>query len=64
MSTRSSKAFELMQQRIFAIRNKSSNFKNKPMPNVTQVQMTVMALADVLGIPMIEMIDKILEKEP
>lgn len=63
MSNRSDKAMEILQQRIFTVRNKNPKFKNRPMPNVMQVQLTAMALAEVMNIPMIELIDKILETD-
>lgn len=63
MSLRNDKAVKLVQDA--AMKRKKGNiqvFGHTALPNKTQTLVTLMAVADVMGIPMIDLIDKLLNQ--
>lgn len=63
MSIRNDKAVAAIQKA--AIQRKKDNFKifgHTALPNKTQTLITVMAVADVMGVPMIDLVDKLLNQ--
>lgn len=63
MSLRNDKAVKAIQDA--AIKRKKDNFKlfgHTPLPNKTQTLITLMAVADVMGVPMIDLVEKLLNQ--
>lgn len=63
MSLRNDKAVKAIQEA--AIKRKKDNFRifgHTALPNKTQTLITLMAVADVMGVPMIDLVEKLLNQ--